>query len=86
MNLIPQLAIMLTGVTAIALSQSASPRARRFACLFGLAGQPFWFWTAYEAQQWGILGMCCLYTWAWAKGVQTHWLNRDATRAAEGGG
>ena len=56
--MIEQLAIAMTGVTAIWLSQSKSQKARRFACLFGLAGQPFWFWAAISAQQWGIVVLC----------------------------
>ena len=35
--MLEQLAIALTGVTAIVLVQSKSERLRRFACLFGLA-------------------------------------------------
>lgn len=74
MSWLPQVAIMLTGVTAIALSQSANPKTQRYACLFGLAAQPFWFWATISAGQWGIAAMCCLYTLAWARGVRTHWL------------
>jgi hypothetical protein len=80
-SIIPQIAIMLLGVTAIFLSQSKSEQARRYACLFGLAGQPFWFWATIEAQQWGIVFMCCLYTLAWAKGVHTHWISNRPRRA-----
>lgn len=72
--MIEQFAIALTGVTAIWLSQSRSVKARRFACLFGLAGQPFWFWAAISAQQWGIVVLCCFYTVAWARGVWTNWI------------
>lgn len=72
--MIEQLAIAMTGVTAIWLTQSKSPKARRFACLFGLAGQPFWFWAAITAQQWGIVVLCCFYTVAWARGVRNNWL------------
>lgn len=75
MSIVPQIAIMLTGVTAIWLTQSKSVDARRYACLFGMAGQPFWFWSAIEAEQWGITVMCCLYTAAWAKGIKTHWID-----------
>lgn len=84
MNIIPQIAIMLTGVTAIWLTQSKSDQVRRYACLFGLVGQPFWFWSAIEADQWGIVAMCCLYTLAWAKGVRTHWFSH-AQRHGRGG-
>ncbi|HYE70627.1 MAG TPA: hypothetical protein VD932_03795 [Aquabacterium sp.] len=73
--MIDQIGIALTGVTAIALSQ-CEPKLQRYACLFGLAGQPFWFWSAYKAAQWGIFVLCCLYTLAWAKGLWTHWIRR----------
>ena len=53
--MIEQIAIALTGVVAIFLSQSKSEKARKYACLFGLAGQPFWFWSAYSAEQWEFL-------------------------------
>lgn len=71
--MIDQIGIALTGVTAIALSQSA-PRLQRYACLFGLAGQPFWIYSAWTAGQWGILALTALYTLAWAKGLWTHWI------------
>lgn len=79
--MIDQIGIALTGVTAIALSQSG-PRAQRYACLFGLAGQPFWVWSAWHADQFGILVLTALYTAAWAKGIWTHWLQHPEVRAA----
>lgn len=72
--MIDQLAIAATGVTAIFLTQSRSESVRRYACLFGLAGQPFWMYAAWSASQWGILTLTALYTAAWAKGVWSHWL------------
>lgn len=72
--MIDQIGIALTGATAVFLSQSANERARRYACLFGMVGQPFWFWAAWSAQQWGVLAVTVLYTAAWGKGVWTHWL------------
>jgi hypothetical protein len=71
---IDQIGIALTGVTAILLSQSKHERLRRYACLFGIAGQPFWIWSAIKAAQWGVLVLTALYTIAWAKGVWTYWL------------
>jgi hypothetical protein len=72
--MIDQVGIALTGVTAIFLSQSKQEWLRRYACLFGMAGQPFWIYAAVKAEQWGILALTVLYTLAWAKGVWTHWL------------
>ncbi len=73
--MIAQLALGLLGVIAIWLSQDARPDRRRFACLFGLAAQPFWFYAMWHAEQWGVFGLCFLYTWSWLKGVRTHWLS-----------
>ena len=71
--MIEQLAIAGLGVSAIWLSQCAQAAARRWAPVLGLAGQPFWFYAAFQAQQWGILVLCGFYTLAWAKGIHTHW-------------
>lgn len=71
---IDQLAIVLTGVTAVFLTQSKRESRRRYACIFGMLGQPFWFWSAITAEQWGVTAVCVLYTAAWAKGVWVHWL------------
>lgn len=72
--MIDQIGIALTGVTAIFLTQSKHERRRRYACFFGLAGQPAWFYAAITAEQWGVTFVCALYTAAWAKGVWQHWL------------
>ena len=72
--MIDQIGIALTGVTAIFLTQSKSERLQRYACLFGILGQPFWIYSALHAEQWGILALTSLYTLAWAKGVWRHWI------------
>lgn len=69
-----QLGIALTGIAAVWLSQDPNPSRQRYACLFGLAGQPFWFLSAWEAQQWGVFLLCCAYAVAWAKGFHTYWI------------
>jgi hypothetical protein len=71
-----QLAIALTGATAVWLSQDESEARRRYACIFGLIGQPFWFYSAYTAEQWGIFAVCFLYAISWARGFNTHWVSR----------
>jgi hypothetical protein len=75
-DVIVQLFIAILGVTGIYLSQQKSLPAQRFACLFGLAAQPFWFVTTFRAEQWGIFALCFLYTYAWFQGVRTHWLKK----------
>lgn len=74
MNGLEQIGIAVFGVTAARLSQDHRPKWQRWACISGLLGQPFWFISSYSNEQWGIFALCFLYTWAWAKGVRTHWM------------
>lgn len=69
-----QLAIATFGVAAVALSQDADPKVSRWACLFGMAGQPAWFWATWQAGQLGIFALSFLYTLAWARGAWTYWI------------
>lgn len=72
--MIEQIAIALFGVTAVLLSQTASPSTRRWACILGLCSQPFWFYATYKAAQWGIFGLSFIYTYAWAMGFYNNWI------------
>lgn len=70
---IDQAAIALTGVVAVFLSQDGRASWRRSACVFGLAGQPFWFYATWTAEQWGIFALSFLYAASWARGFWTNW-------------
>jgi len=76
--MIDQLGIAATGVTAIYLSQDKRESWRKWACIFGLIGQPFWFYSSWVAEQYGIFALCFLYTLAWARGFKTHWMGSEA--------
>lgn len=69
-----QVGIAVLGVTAVFLSQDSRFAVRRWSCIFGLLGQPFWFIAAVKASQWGIFLLCCLYTVSWARGVWINWI------------
>jgi hypothetical protein len=73
---ISQIGIAIFGVTAIYLSQHPSPRVQRYACILGLSGQVFWFYSSYTEELWGIFALSFFYTWAWFKGFRTYWLHR----------
>lgn len=75
--MVEQFGIALFGVAAITLTQSTSPMHRRWAPVYGLLGQPFWFWSAYSAQQWGVFALCVLYTAAWGKGFYQNWMRKS---------
>ena len=68
-----QIGIGLFGVLAIWLSQDERESIRRWACISGMAAQPFWLWTTIKHEQWVVLALCFLYTWSWFKGVRTYW-------------
>ena len=69
-----QIGIALGGAIAVWLTQDKRESWRRWASIFGMLGQPFWFYATWKAEQWGILALCTLYAYAWARGVWTHWL------------
>jgi hypothetical protein len=77
-----QLGILVTGVVAVWLTQHKRESWRRWACIFGLLGQPFWFYAAWKAEQWGIIAISMLYTYAWARGIWTYWLASERTGSA----
>lgn len=72
--MIEQVAIAATGATAVWASQDTREQVRKWACIFGLIGQPFWFYAAYTAGQWGIFAVCFLYAFAWGRGFYNHWV------------
>lgn len=75
--MIEQIAIGLTGVVAIFLTQCESLAWRRYACLFGLVGQPAWFYATWKAGQWGIFGISFLYLFSWLLGFWRYWIREN---------
>lgn len=65
--------IALTGGIAIWLTQQKRQDWKRFACIFGIVGQPFWFYSAYKAEQWGIFVLTLFYTYSWLVGIRNNW-------------
>ena len=80
--MLDQIAIVVTGVIAIWLANDTREEWRRYACLFGLAGQPFWFYSAFDSGQYGILILTLFYTLSWIRGFMSHWV-RQAVEKAE---
>lgn len=72
--MIDQIGIAVCGVSAVFLSQDRRESWRKWACIFGMAGQPFWMWATWQASQWGIFALTLVYAYSWARGVRTYWL------------
>jgi hypothetical protein len=72
--MIAQTVIGICGVASVWLSQSPDVRRQKYACIYGMAAQPFWFYATWQAQQWGIFILCFFYAAAWMRGLWNHWL------------
>lgn len=72
--MIDQIFIAVTELIAIWLIQDKRIEYRKYACLFGLLGQPFWFYSSFMADQWGAFVLCFFFTAAWIKGLKEYWI------------
>jgi hypothetical protein len=74
---IDQIFIGIFGIASIILTNDPHARIRRYGCLFGMAAQPFWFYSAYTAGQWGIFALAFVYSAGWARGIWHQWIKRS---------
>lgn len=81
-GIVAQVMIGVCGLSAVFLSQDPSEHRRRFACLFGMAGQPFWFYATFKAGQWGIFALSFVYAASWARGAWHFWVKPWITKFA----
>lgn len=72
--MLDQLVIAACGIASVWASQDRRHNVRRWACIFGIAGQPAWFYASWQAAQWGILTLSLVYTVGWIRGLWTHWV------------
>lgn len=75
--MIEQTFIALTELIAIWLIQEKRKEFRKWACVFGLLGQPFWFYAAFNANQWGAFVLCFFFTLAWIKSLKDYWFTAN---------
>jgi nicotinamide riboside transporter PnuC len=73
-----QILIAVLGIAAVWLSQDERYNRRKYACIFGLIGQPLWLYTTWKAEQWGIFFLSIVYTFAWAKGFYLYWMEKKS--------
>ncbi len=72
--MISQIGIVFFGVLAAWLTQQANENRKKYACIFGLISQPFWFYSAIETNQWGIFLLSIIYTGVWLIGLKNYWV------------
>ena len=77
--------IFITGAIAIWLTQQSNKQWQKYARIIGLIGQPFWIWSTYQSEQWGMLALSVFYTYTWMLGINNHWLKlKDRFKCFDG--
>lgn len=71
--MIEQIVVCICSVAGVFLSQDTRFSRRRYACVFGLISQPFWFYITWKAGQYGIFSLGFLYLFSWLRGFYVHW-------------
>jgi len=68
-------------ILSIYLSQLEAQQFRKWACIFGLLAQPFWFYLSFYPQlQWGILAVTVFITLSWLNGFYLYWIKGRITK------
>lgn len=49
---------------------------KKWGYIFGLCGQPFWFYSAWTNEQWGIILLTLFYTYSWTQGIYNYWIKK----------
>jgi len=73
MEIFLQIMIVITGISAIWLTQHDLPNVRRWAPVLGLLSQPFWFAVTLGAGQYGMFLISLVYTYVWFAGFAAQW-------------
>jgi hypothetical protein len=68
-----QFALAFFGLTAMFMATGHSPRARRWAPIVGLCGQPFWIAFAISTEAWGLLLLSIAYSLVYVNGIRVQW-------------
>lgn len=75
-----QIGIVVFGALAIFLvGLKDDNKWRRWGYVSGLCAQPFWFYTTWHAEQYGIFAMSFFYCYSWLNGFDNHfnWKGED---------
>lgn len=74
--MIIQTLLALTGVIAIFITQQSNEKIKKYAPIFGLLGQPLWYYTTIANDQYGIFVLSLGYTYLWGLGLYNSWFKK----------
>lgn len=66
-----QIFIFIFGISSIFLIGRVESW-RKWGYLFGLLGQPFWYYESISNEQWGIMILSFFYTFSWSQGIYNY--------------
>ena len=72
--MISQILLFGLSITAVFLSQRKDENLRKYACVFGLLSEPFWF--VYTWGAWGMFAITMVYTFIWAQSFYQNFLKK----------
>lgn len=73
-----QIGIMTFSGLAAWLSMDSREHVRKWAPVVGLASQPFWAISSWQAGQFGAIAMTVWFTIVWLRGIKTYWWKEAA--------
>lgn len=73
-EIICQTVIIVAGAFAAWLSQDPKFKLRRWSSLAGLIAQPFWFYSTFVNEQWGMFAVSFIFTAAYVRGFYEGWI------------
>jgi hypothetical protein len=71
-----QAIIAVTGGLAFCLTQQSNQKLKRYACLVGLIGQPFWMYATYTNELPGMFIATLIHTFGCLLGIKNNWIKK----------
>lgn len=76
MEILSQLMILLCGASSVHLV-ARKDKWKKYGYVVGLTAQPFWLYTTYMAEQWGIFILSFWYAYNWGLGIYNYIIKED---------
>lgn len=72
LNIFSQIMIATLGLSAVWLVGLKGP-VRKYGFICGICAQPFWMYTTWVNEQWGILTLTLFYGYSWYNGLRNYY-------------
>ena len=53
---------------------------KRWGFIIGILGQPFWLYSSYKNDLWGIFFLTIFYTYSFAQGIYFYWIKPEKNK------